>query len=305
MKKLGLATALLVAVTGAQAYQFEVQGQSEYIDTAANNKDFTGGVQGTYYLKDVDTSKGPLAEAAFLNQASSVSAAYNYAEYKYDKEVPKAKIHSYGVKAEGFVATPVVPVYASATYSHTETKRSGSDDSGDRYALEVGAVVVPGFLVAAGYTNVPNHSALDTFGIMKNGIASSLIEADDVLYPKSDAATLRAKYVGPISGTNMAFGFETAATIGENTLYGLNADLYLNPKLSIGATFLGSDMSVSDNADVANGINGYAFNQAYGANVNYFITPAVAVGVSYLHANYKGDIDGDMDTVGVNAKFRF
>ncbi len=42
MKKLGLATALLLAMTGAQAYQFEVQGQSEYLDvSAANDKDFT------------------------------------------------------------------------------------------------------------------------------------------------------------------------------------------------------------------------------------------------------------------------
>lgn len=41
MKKLGLATALLLAMTGAQAYQFELQGQSEYIDTTVNDKDFT------------------------------------------------------------------------------------------------------------------------------------------------------------------------------------------------------------------------------------------------------------------------
>ena len=68
MKKLGLATALLLAMTGAQAYQFEVQGQSEYIDASdANDKDFTGGLQGTFYFKDVDSSKGPLAEAAFIS----------------------------------------------------------------------------------------------------------------------------------------------------------------------------------------------------------------------------------------------
>ncbi|HRM50565.1 MAG TPA: putative porin, partial [Acinetobacter johnsonii] len=76
----GLATALLLAMTGAQAYQFEVQGQSEYVDTTENDKNFTGAVQGTYYFKNVDSSKGPLAEAAFLNQASNVSLAYNYAE---------------------------------------------------------------------------------------------------------------------------------------------------------------------------------------------------------------------------------
>lgn len=66
MKKLGLATALLLAMTGAQAYQFEVQGQSEFIDNTANHNDFTGAVQGTYYLNNVDSSKGPLAEAAFF-----------------------------------------------------------------------------------------------------------------------------------------------------------------------------------------------------------------------------------------------
>ena len=75
MKKLGLATALLLAMTGAQAYQFEVQGQSEYIDATLNDKDFTGSVAGTYYYKNVDSSKGPLAEAAFLNQASKIGRA--------------------------------------------------------------------------------------------------------------------------------------------------------------------------------------------------------------------------------------
>lgn len=64
MKKLGLATAVLLAMTGAHAYQFEVQGQSEYVDTTANDKNFTGDVAGTFYLKNVDTAKGPLAEAA-------------------------------------------------------------------------------------------------------------------------------------------------------------------------------------------------------------------------------------------------
>ena len=32
------------------------------------------------FLKDVDASKGPLAEAAFLNQASNVSVAYSFAK---------------------------------------------------------------------------------------------------------------------------------------------------------------------------------------------------------------------------------
>lgn len=301
MKKLGLATALLLAMTGAQAYQFEVQGQSEYLDTTQNGKNFTGAAQGTFYVKDVDASKGPLAEAAFLNQASNVSVAYNFLKYD-EKDGADFKSHNYGIKGEAYIPTPYVPAYASASYNHTLTEfkdtdsQYGYDDNGDRYALEVGAVLTPNFLVAVGYTNVPNQISLDTFGITQKGIAPAVIESAAAIQDKSEAVTARAKYVGPISGTNMSVGFETAATFGENTVYGMKTDLFLNPQLSVGATYLGSNMSAADNE--------FTFDQAWGGNVNYFITPAVAVGVSYVHANTKG-YALDTDTVGLNAKFRF
>ncbi|SPL68872.1 porin Omp33-36 [Acinetobacter stercoris] len=297
MKKLGLATALLLAMTGAQAYQFEVQGQSEFYDNTANNGgNFTGGVQGTYYLKNVDSSKGPLAEAAFLNQASNVSAAYNYAKYN-EKNGRDIESHNYGVKGEAYFNTKYVPVpvYASASYNHTNNDSRNNvtrDDNGDRYALEVGGVLAPNFLLAVGYTNVADQFSLDTFGIMKNGFIASGIESSNAIQDKNDAVTARAKYVGPITGTNMAVGFEAAGTFGEENVYGLKSDLYLNPKLSVGATFLGSDGGVG------------RVDQAWGANVNYFITPAVAVGVNYLHANTTGS-SYDTDTFGLNAKYRF
>lgn len=320
MKKLGLATALLLAMTGAQAYQFEVQGQSEYVDTIQNDKNFTGGVQGTYYLKDVDSSKGPLAEAAFLNQASNVSLAYNYAKYNEKLKADKsnnginADIHTYGVKGEAFIPTPFVPVYTSASYSHTElagqNRRTG-DDSGDRYALEVGAMVLPNFLVAVGYTSVPNQFSLDTFGILNNGIGDAALESVSAIRNKTDAATARAKYVGEITDTNMSIGFEAAATFGDNAIYGLNTDLFLNPALSVGLTFIGTDGNARfDETRLGR------FDQAWGVNVNYFVTPAISVGASYLHADQKANAKiqpttghavkaYDTETVGLNAKFRF
>src|SRR5690606_224524 len=84
MKKVYLASALLLAVTGAQAYQAEVQGTVGYYDAELNDGNYNVGVQGTYYFKDIDTSKGPLAEAAFLNQASSISAGYNFGQLTAD-----------------------------------------------------------------------------------------------------------------------------------------------------------------------------------------------------------------------------
>ena len=291
MKKLGLATALLLAMTGAQAYQFEVQGQSEYIDTTVNDKDFTGGVQGTYYLKNVDSSKGLLAEAAFLNQASNVSLAYNYGEL--GSQGVNFKAHNFGAKAEAFVTTKYVPVpvYASAAYSHTilDFKNGVSNDQGDRYALEVGALPTKNFLVAVGYTSVADQVALDAFNVMGNGVAKAAAEAATI-GEDQDAITARAKYVGGIDGTNMSLAFESGIVYGDATAYQLKTDLYLNPQLSVGASY--AESSFDDTPD-----------SAWGANVNYFITPAIAVGASYVNANSKAA--NDTQTVGVNAKFRF
>ena len=291
MKKLGLATALLLAMTGAQAYQFEVQGQSEYIDNTVNDKNFTGAVQGTYYFKNVDATKGPLAEAAFLNQASNFSLAYNYGEY--DEDGLDIVSHTYGAKAEAYVPTQLVPVYASAAYSHTinDSKNNlKTDDQGDRYALELGAVVAPNFLVAVGYTSVADQTSYDVFNILANGVAKAGLEAGTIA-DDQDAITARTKYVGAIDGTNMAVGFEAGLVYGEDTMYNLKTDLYLTPALSVGASY------AETSADAV-------VDSAWAANVNYFITPAVAVGASYVNANAVGEAR-DTQTVGVNAKFRF
>lgn len=291
MKKLGLATALLLAMTGAQAYQFEVQGQSEFIDNTINEQNFTGAVQGTYYFKNVDASKGPLAEAAFLNQASNVALAYNYGEY--DIAGKDIVSHTYGAKAEAYIPTSVVPVYASASYSHTlnDSKNNlAADDAGDRYALEIGAVVAPNFLVAVGYTSVADQTSYDAFNILSNGVAKAAIESA-AIGQDQDAITARTKYVGAIDGTKMSIGFDTGLVYGDDTAFNLGTTLYLNDKLSAGVSYAESSFATAN-------------DKAWGANVNYFITPAVAVGASYINANAEGTAT-DTQTVGLNAKFRF
>ncbi|WP_180063015.1 porin Omp33-36 [Acinetobacter sp. YH16042] len=291
MKKLGLATALLLAMTGAQAYQFEVQGQAEYIDTTTNDKDFIGGVQGTYYFKNVDSTKGPLAEAAFLNQASNVAVAYNYGEV--GSKGTDVIAHNFGAKAEAYVPTKVVPVYASASYSHTildSKNANNTDDNGDRYALEVGALPTQNFLVAVGYTSVADQAAVDAFNVMGNGVAKAVAEATTIGQDQ-DAITARAKYVGAIDDTNMAIGFESGIIYGDDTAYQFKTDLFVTPKLSVGASYAESSFAGTPDS-------------AWGANVNYFITPAVAVGASYVNANAE-EVALDTQTVGVNAKFRF
>ena len=298
MKKLGLATALLLAMTGAHAYQVEVQGQSEFIDAKSDNdKDFTGAAQGTYYFKNVDSSKGPLAEAAFLNQASNVSVAYSFSKLSGD-EVPTEKTNAFGAKGEAYLPTPYLPVYTSASYSHTQTKTDGKKDNGDRFALEIGTMLTPNFLVAVGYTNIADQVALDANSVLSNGIFKSAAQAE-VIGEDQDAITARTKYVGNIDGTNMAVGFEAGLVYGDFQAYELKTDVYVTPKLSVGASYAEVNASSDINSD-----NFSPIKSAWGTNVNYFITPAVAVGASYVNANAKL-VNLDTQTIGVNAKFRF
>ena len=296
MKKIGLAAAVLLAMTGAHAYQFEVQGQSEYVDTKANDKNFTGALQGTYYFKDVDASKGPLAEAAFLNKASNVSVGYAYQQYNVKNGVDY-QVGTYGLKGEAYFTTPYtasIPLYASASFNHTDLDGKNavsSDDKGERYALEVGAMPTDNFLVAVGYTRT-NPFALDTSDILGYGIAHSFGES--TFSDNKDFTTARMKYVGAIDDTNMSIGFE-AKTIfnNSNAAYSFKTDLFLNPALSVGVSF-------ADTAGLHTG-----FDHVWGADVNYFVTPAISVGASYVKANANDGNNLDTDTVGLTAKARF
>ena len=289
MKKLGLATALVLAMTGAHAYQIEVQGQTEALDSNADNRDFNNysvGGQATYYFKNVDASKGPLAEAAFISQASNVALAYNFANLDF------VKSNNVGVKAEAYYPTSIVPAaYASLSYSATDTdgKYGEPDDRGQRWAVEFGSVIAPNFLVAVGYTNVEETTSIDTFKSLNSGIYKSFVESDTI-GEDQDAITARTKYVGAIDGTPMSIGFETGLVYGDATAYELKTDLYLNSQLSAGASYAESSYAGTPDS-------------AWGVNVNYFVTPAIAVGANYVNANAVGGADAQ--TIGLNAKLRF
>ncbi|KJV39432.1 porin Omp33-36 [Acinetobacter brisouii] len=302
MKKIGLAAAVLLAMTGAHAYQFEVKGQSEYLDinSSANDKNYTGDLQGTYYFKNVDASKGPLAEAAFLNQASNVSLGYHYGQYNYASGTNpnfNYQDNSYGLKGEAYFTTAYtgsLPLYTSASYNHTSLNGKNAisrDNEGDRYAVEVGALPAKNFLMAVGYTH-SNPVALDTSDALAYGAAKAYGES--TFSDNKDFVTARAKYVGAIDNTNMSIGFEAKGIFNNDRgAYGLKTDLFLTPALSVGASF----------ADTSNLDSGY--DHVWGADVNYFVTPAVSVGATYVKANAKNGNNLDTDTVGLNASVRF
>lgn len=297
MKKLALAAALLATVTGAQAYQVEVQGGSEFIDYTLNDANFSGAFAGTFYFKNVDPAKGPLAEAAFLNQASSVTLGYHFADYSVTTagtNILDINTHNYGAKGEAYYATPVAPIYASASYTHTKFDSKNNnviDDDGDRWAVEFGALPINNFLIALGYTSVKNQISYDVLGLVSQGLIPASYETATIGQDE-DAITARTKYVGAIDGTNMSIGFEAGLVYGDESQYSFKSDLFVTPKLSIGGFYADSSVNNSNKDGI------------FGGNVNYFVTDAIAIGASYANAN---DIvsNADKQTYGLNLKARF
>ena len=325
-------------MTGAQAYQFEVQGVAGYYDADLNDGNYNAGLQGTYYTKALDLSTGPLAEAAFLNQATSVSIGYSFGKLTADLDFSNQKPvipegasqavidevnkkvqemasergldsnlqaeldteqHSYGIKAETYIPTSIVPVYASASYNHSITDAKNkftalnfNDDSGDRFALELGAVIAPNFLVTVGYTSVAATESLDTFNILNNGLMSASMEARTIGNDQ-DAITARTKYLGAIAGTNMSVGFEAGLVYGEESMYQLKSDLYVTPKLGFGISYTEASYKSS-----------IVPTSAISTNASYFVTPAISLGANYVYANGEyGAKDAQLGSL--NAKFRF
>lgn len=88
MKKLMLAAVIAASVSPlSHAYQVEVEGNYvtgtvEYDDSEFKVDADTDNVmlKGSFFLEEVDASKGPLAEAAFLSKASSASFSLNRGE---------------------------------------------------------------------------------------------------------------------------------------------------------------------------------------------------------------------------------
>ena len=78
--------------------------------------------------------------------------------------------------------------------------------------------------------------------------------------------------------------FEASTAFGDETAYGIAADLYVDPTLSVGVSI--HDATLED------------FDTVFSVRAQKFFTPAIAAGVNYTTT------DG-ADSFGINGTFRF
>ena len=217
MKKLMLGTAVAVlasSVATAQDYQFEVG--AGYVDGDMAGVDYDGfGLNARAHLDRVDTTKGPLNEAAFLDKSSFVDLTW--ATFEYD--VPG----SFSVDTIGLSGRFVTKgnVIVEASYSDID-----SDVTGDETVISLGV------------------------GTYINENTDVVVSYED--YDEADRSSLSvdAHGVNKLEGeTSLAFDLGLAyLDISDESGYGISAgaDYYVDKALSFGA---GASLMSVDNYD--------------------------------------------------------
>ncbi|MCR4529577.1 putative porin [Acinetobacter venetianus] len=285
MKKLSLITALLSSCVAlnANAYQTEATGAYEYVDMDGG-KTNSAAISGKYYFNPVQTRNAPLAEAAFLDKASSIGGGYAYSKLQDDEDFGDLQFNIIGVEGEVFI--PDTQFYVSGALHRTNIKATinglGSEsDNGNGYEFEAGFLPVNGLLLAVGVADF--SESINPVKVAKYGFVTNVSNAAVVSGDNDDTAvSLRAKYVSEVAGfyTN----FEGVTYIGDETSYRLAADLYLDQTLSVGVSFADSTADDSDSI--------------FNIRAQKFFNPQFALGVGYTTT------DG-ADSYGINGTFRF
>ena len=277
LKQLALTTALIASFGTAHAYQAEINANYENTSFDGDSEDLdTFGISGKYYLNGVNTKNSPLAEAAFLSKASNIGLGY--ANSSIDEDGADLEIDTVGLNGEFFIPNSQFYVSGSLNRSEVtvESEFGNASDDNVGYALEAGYLPVDGLLIAAGVAK----ENLDPMYVSKNGFIDTFSNISAVA--DDTAVTLRAKYVTQIG--NHFTNFEGATYFGDETAYRLGADLYIDPTLSVGVSFM--DTTFDD------------FDTVWAVRAQKFFTPAIAVGLDYTTTE-------DADSYGINGTFRF
>lgn len=214
------AAASLVAVN-ANAYQAEVGGTVVVVSPDAGKNQTGFGLDGTYYFNGVqNNSSQPMAEQAFLQNASNVAGNITYSKDGDNKTTTG--------KADVTYFIPNTQFAALAGLSHSRTKVDGAVDlQADSAKLGVGFKPSNNLLLAGGVSHV------------KADVEVAGITAED----KSTAPFLGAKLLTQVGGKDLSLAAD--ATLGDTKVIDLGADYYLDRTLSVGVGYKTIDTDAS------------------------------------------------------------
>lgn len=262
--------ALAVSATAHADYRWEVDaaaGRSN-IDIGPADGDVDAfGIGGSFYLDPVDTSKGPLTEAAFLDQASNISAAYVYTDL--DDIVEDASGDQYLIEGRYVLGLDSIPLIFEGSYSRIEPDFSDIDT----YTLGFGAYLTDTTTVVATFGNTDVDEGGDT-----------------------DFYELSVKHLWNLSNDGAIalegnYGSVDVDDADDVDVFNVAGTWYVNNNLGFGARFGSFDA-------------GGAEADAYAVFTEWFVTEQIAVSAEYEYSEVD-DTDIEIDSFVIGARFRF
>ena len=248
----------------------------------SNSEDSTiGGLGGTYFFDNVDTSKGPLGEAAFLDHASSLSLGWRTGEVDLasggdeDGDSYTADMR-YVAEGPGWQLSGVI---VDIGYARLEP----GDQEVDKYGMGLGYYITPNTTAVVDYrkTNVNNGGDVDSW--------------------KLDVEHFFAMSSGGIKAR--ASGGKTVVSgLDDPTTWKVGGTWYINNNWGFGADFERTDLNGYD-------VDGFA------VNAQWFVTENFAVDLEYSELSPddidfnrfggNGKLEVEYDQIELSALYRF
>jgi len=268
-KKTALAASISLALsTTAQAdYRWEAG-----VDLSGSDNNSIS-VDGTFYLKPVDTSKGPLAEAAFQDHSSYVTA--NYTDGEYDGDIINdLEYKNYGVS--GRYITDSAGWILDLGYQRNEPDNPFNTGP-DNFEIDQ-------FSVGGGKYLTDNTTLVGRY---------IYAEGDDGA--DFDRYTLELEHLFQLSWG----GIKVDATYGlvdlddrdDVDIYQIGGTYYPTNNLGFGASYAKTDELLDE-------------IEAYSVFAEWFINEQIAASIEYTDAELDdSDVDADTIVFGVRARF--
>jgi hypothetical protein len=280
---------LALSVSAQAEYQWELGGgysagtTDTKLNTTLGSRDNSNDADifnayGTYYLDNVDTSKGPLGEAAFLDHASNITL------FGSDGEVD---------------------------FSNFDDKDGQTYGANGRYVAEGPGWKLSGWLMDVGYERrEPGDAEIDIYNI---GIGNYITENTTLVLNyenvgvnnggDTDGYSLDLEHVWLLSHgaikANASYGVVTVKERDDIDVYTVGGTWYLNNNLGFGANY----QNTSE--------NGYEI-EGYSVFSEWFINESFAVNLAYeeaqpddINVGNNATLETDISAVTLGALVRF
>ena len=258
-------------------YRWEIEadythGEYEFDDFDDTEFD-SFSVSGSYFLDDVDTTKGPRSEAAFLDHASDISIFYSYAEV--DDNGIDVDGDDYGIS--GRYVTDEAGWIFGASYTRLEPL----DAEIDTFTLTAGKYITDNTSLTLTYWNGDADEGGDTDG--------GAIGLQHFWHLTNGGIKVEANY-----------GMVNVDDADDVDIYNISGTWYVSHDLGFGASFGRFD---GFDGLIDAGGSGLEVDQ-YSVFGEWFITRNIAANLAYTYGEVDDtDIESNAITLGARVRF--